>query len=88
MGLIHGITVSSGTLVVVPSAVVMLILPVKARSGTVNVTSVGDDYRCVERILADIRTRAGCADNDNDQHTRMRPSHPGAQRERLLHSDS
>ena len=39
----HGITVSEVAGVAPPFAVVMLILPVTARSGTVSVTSVGDD---------------------------------------------
>ena len=39
----HGIAVSEVAGVAPPFAVVMLIFPVTARSGTVSVTSVGDD---------------------------------------------
>ena len=39
----YGVTVTAAALITVPSAVVMLIVPVTARSGTVNDTSVGDE---------------------------------------------
>ena len=40
---VQGITVSDGPLIAAPPAFVMVIFAVTARSGTVNVTSVGDE---------------------------------------------
>src|SRR6185436_16972432 len=40
---VYGSTVSAAAVVAVPSAVVIVIFPVTARAGTVNVTSVGDE---------------------------------------------